>query len=190
MITEQNSINWKKIFCFKNIALNLVGVVLITLALKGFMIPNKFLDGGIIGISILVHEITKWPFGVLVLVLNIPFLFIGKRMLGKTFAFQSLLTFVLIAVSMTFLDVDPVTSDPLLIALFGGCLIGVGMGLCIRSGSTADGVEILSVGDAERMKDRKVVVEAIDASAWEALQKSDLPVVKKKTVKKTVKKRK
>ena len=145
MITEQNSINWKKIFCFKNIALNLVGVVLITLALKGFMIPNKFLDGGIIGISILVHEITKWPFGVLVLVLNIPFLFIGNRMLGKTFAFQSLLTFVLIAVSMTFLDVDPVTSDPLLIALFGGCLIGVGMGLCIRSGSTADGVEILAL---------------------------------------------
>ena len=109
------------------------------------MIPNKFLEGGIIGISILVHEITKWPFGVLVLVLNIPFLFIGKRMLGKTFAFQSLLTFVLIAVSMTFLDVDPVTSDPLLIALFGGCLIGVGMGLCIRSGSTADGVEILAL---------------------------------------------
>ena len=145
MITEQNSINLKKIFCFKIIALNLVGVVLITLALKGFMIPNKFLDGGIIGISILVHEITKWPFGVLVLVLNIPFLFIGKRMLGKTFAFQSLLTFVLIAVSMTFLDVDPVTSDPLLIALFGGCLIGVGMGLCIRSGSTADGVEILAL---------------------------------------------
>ena len=145
MITEQNSINWKKIFCFKNIALNLVGVVLITLALKGFMIPNKFLDGGIIGISILVHEITKWPFGILVLVLNIPFLFIGNRMLGKTFAFQSLLTFVLIAVSMTFLDVDPVTSDPLLIALFGGCLIGVGMGLCIRSGSTADGVEILAL---------------------------------------------
>ena len=145
MITEQNSINWKKIFCFKNIVLNLIGVILITLALKGFMIPNKFLDGGIIGISILVHEITKWPFGILVLVLNIPFLFIGKRMLGKTFAFQSLLTFVLIAVSMTFLDVDPVTSDPLLIALFGGCLIGVGMGLCIRSGSTADGVEILAL---------------------------------------------
>ena len=66
-------------------------------------------------------------------------------MLGKTFAFQSLLTFVLIAVSMTFLDVEPVTSDPLLIALFGGCLIGVGMGLCIRSGSTADGVEILAL---------------------------------------------
>ncbi len=145
MITEQNSINWKKIFCFKNIVLNLIGVILITLALKGFMIPNKFLDGGIIGISILIHEITKWPFGILVLVLNIPFLFIGNRMLGKTFAFQSLLTFVLIAVSMTFLDVEAVTSDPLLIALFGGCLIGIGMGLCIRSGSTADGIEILAL---------------------------------------------
>ncbi len=145
MITEQNSIDWEKIFCFKNIILNLVGVALITLALKGFMIPNKFLDGGIIGISILVHEITKLPFGVLVLVFNIPFLFIGNRMLGKTFALQSLFTFVLIAISMTFLDVDAVTSDPLLIALFGGCLIGVGMGLCIRSGSTADGVEILAL---------------------------------------------
>lgn len=145
MITDHNSINWKKIFYFKNIILNLVGVALITLALKGFMIPNKFLDGGIIGIAILVHEITKWPFGILVLVFNIPFLFIGKQMLGKTFAIQSFLTFLLIALSMTFFNVAPVTSDPLLIALFGGCLIGVGMGLCIRSGSTADGVEIIAL---------------------------------------------
>lgn len=145
MIIDHHTINWKIIFYYKNIILNLVGVALITLALKGFMIPNKFLDGGIIGISILIHEITKWPFSLLVLVLNIPFLFIGKHMLGKTFALQSLFTLLLIAFSMSFIDVAPVTSDPLLIALFGGCLIGVGMGLCIRSGSTADGVEILAL---------------------------------------------
>ena len=145
MNIDHQTIDWKEIFHPKNIILNLVGVVFITLALKGFMIPNKFLDGGIIGISILIHEITPLPFGFLVLVLNLPFLFLGKRLLGKTFAIQSLITFLLLAASMTFIHIDAVTTDRLLIALFGGCLIGIGMGLCIRSGSTADGVEILAL---------------------------------------------
>jgi len=139
------SVNWKEIFHLKNITLNLVGVAFITLALKGFMIPNKFLDGGVTGVSILLHEISHIPFGILVLVLNIPFLYIGKKILGNTFAIQSLFTFILIAASMTFIQVAAVTSDRLLIALFGGCLVGVGMGLCIRSGSVADGIEILAL---------------------------------------------
>jgi uncharacterized membrane-anchored protein YitT (DUF2179 family) len=145
MNIDQQTIDWKEIFHPKNVILNLVGVAFITLALKGFMLPNKFLDGGIIGISILMHEITDLPFGFLVLSLNLPFLFLGKRLLGKTFAIQSLMTFLLIAASMTFVHIDAVTTDRLLIALFGGCLIGIGMGLCIRSGSTADGVEILAL---------------------------------------------
>lgn len=145
MNIAHQSIDWKEILHPKNILLNLVGVAFITLALKGFMIPNKFLDGGIIGISILVHEITHLPFGILVLSFNLPFLYLGKMLLGKTFAIQSLMTFLLIAASMTFVHIDAVTTDRLLIALFGGCLIGIGMGLCIRSGSTADGVEILAL---------------------------------------------
>jgi uncharacterized membrane-anchored protein YitT (DUF2179 family) len=145
MDNDPNCINWKELFLPRNIVLNLIGVAFITLALKGFMIPNKFLDGGVIGISILLHEITQLPFGILILVLNIPFLFLGKHLLGKTFALQSLLTSVLIALSMTFVHIEAVTSDRLLIALFGGCLIGIGMGFCIRSGSAADGVEILAV---------------------------------------------
>ncbi|WP_395045328.1 YitT family protein [Flavobacterium sp.] len=145
MDSNYHTINWKEIFLPKNIILNLTGVAFITLALKGFMIPNKFLDGGIIGISILVHEISKIPFSLLVLFLNLPFLFLGKHLLGKTFAIQSLFTFLLLALSMTFVEIDAVTSDKLLIALFGGCLIGIGMGLCIRSGSVADGVEILAL---------------------------------------------
>jgi uncharacterized membrane-anchored protein YitT (DUF2179 family) len=145
MNNEHQLIDWKEIFHPKNIVLNLVGVAFITLALKGFMIPNKFLDGGIIGISILIHEITQLPFGILVLGLNLPFLFLGKRLLGNTFAMQSLITFLLIAAAMTFIHINAVTTDRLLTALFGGCLIGIGMGLCIRSGSTADGVEILAL---------------------------------------------
>lgn len=142
---HQNTIDWKEIFHPKNILLNWIGVSFIVLALKGFMIPNKFLDGGIIGISILLHEITHWPFSLFILVLNIPFLFLGHRLLGITFAIQSLGTFLLIAIGMTFFHFDAITSDPLLIALFGGCLIGVGMGLCIRSGAAADGIEILAL---------------------------------------------
>ena len=138
-------IRWSEILHPRNLLYNLAGVGLITLALKGFMIPNRFLDGGIIGISILIHELTHWPFGILVLVLNLPFLWLGKRLLGMTFMVQSLLTFVLLALSMTIFHIDAVTSDRLLIALFGGCLIGAGMGLCIRSGSVADGAEILAV---------------------------------------------
>jgi uncharacterized membrane-anchored protein YitT (DUF2179 family) len=142
---KEEPIDWKEIFEIKNILLNVLGVGLITLALKGFMIPNKFLDGGVIGASILIHEITHLPFGLLVLVLNIPFLFIAKSVLGKTFALQCLLTFLFIAVCMTVIDIQPVTSDKLLIALFGGCLIGMGMGFVIRSGAAADGIEILAL---------------------------------------------
>ena len=145
MSANKNSIEWKEVFNLKNFILNLLGVTFIILALKGFMIPNKFLDGGIIGISILIYKITNISFVLLLLVLNLPFLFLGRRLLGNTFAIQTLLTFVLIALGMTFITINAVTTDPLLIALFGGCLIGIGMGLCIRGGSVADGFEILAV---------------------------------------------
>jgi uncharacterized membrane-anchored protein YitT (DUF2179 family) len=145
MALHKNTIDWKEIFHPRNLLLNLIGVAFITLALKGFMIPNKFLDGGVIGISILIHELVPVPFALLVFVLNIPFLFLGKRLLGSTFAMQYLLTLSLMSISMATFHFDAVTSDKLLIALFGGCLIGIGMGLCIRSGSVADGFEILAV---------------------------------------------
>jgi uncharacterized membrane-anchored protein YitT (DUF2179 family) len=145
MSKPESAIHWKEIFNPRNILFNLAGVALITLALKGFMIPNKFLDGGITGISILVHEITHWPFGILIFVFNIPFLFLGKKILGNTFAVQSTITLLLLSLSMTFINIEAVTSDRLLIALFGGCLIGIGMGLCVRGGTAADGAEILAV---------------------------------------------
>jgi uncharacterized membrane-anchored protein YitT (DUF2179 family) len=119
-----------------------VGVAFITLALKGFMIPNKFLDGGIIGISILMHEITHLPFGILVLSLNLPFLFLGKDC-WENICHPKFDHIFIDSSRNDFVQIDAVTTDNLLIALFGGCLIGIGMGLCIRSGSTADGVEIL-----------------------------------------------
>lgn len=140
-----SKINWKEIYNPKHLAFNLFGVLLITFALKGFMIPNKFLDGGITGISILLHEITHLPISIIILVLNIPFLFLGKKLLGTTFAVQSALTLVMLTISLSVVNIEAVTEDKLLIALFGGCVIGAGMGLCVRGGSAADGVEILAV---------------------------------------------
>jgi uncharacterized membrane-anchored protein YitT (DUF2179 family) len=151
MKKQHDSIEWKEIYKVKNIIYNLIGVAFIILALKGFMIPNKFLDGGVIGISILIHELFHIPFALLILLLNIPFLFLGQRLLGPTFALQSLITLILLSIGMAITDFEAVTSDPLLIALFGGCLIGVGMGLCIRSGSVADGIEILAVLTTKRI---------------------------------------
>ncbi|MES2812770.1 MAG: YitT family protein [Bacteroidota bacterium] len=145
MSPEHNSINWKEILRPKNIILNLLGVIFITLALKGFMLPNKFLDGGVIGLSMLLNEVTHVPFAALVLIFNMLFLFLGKQLLGKTFAIQSFITFGLISLFTYLININIVTSDPILIALFGGCLIGIGMGLCVRSGSIADGVEILAL---------------------------------------------
>ncbi|SEA98810.1 Uncharacterized membrane-anchored protein YitT, contains DUF161 and DUF2179 domains [Flavobacterium gillisiae] len=145
MKDEHPPIDWKDLLNPKNILLNLIGVSFMTLALKGFMIPNKFLDGGVTGISILLHEITHISFAWLVIIINLPFLFLGKKLLGNTFALHSLLTVLLLALGVTFVHFEAVTSDPLLIALFGGCLIGIGMGFCIRGGSAADGFEILAV---------------------------------------------
>lgn len=138
-------IDWKEILLPKNIIYNFIGVLFMTLALKGFMIPNKFLDGGVTGISILLHEVTHISFAWLVIIINLPFLFLSKRLLGNTFALHSLITVLMLAIGVTFVHFEAITSDPLLIALFGGCLIGIGMGFCIRGGTSADGFEVLAV---------------------------------------------
>jgi uncharacterized membrane-anchored protein YitT (DUF2179 family) len=101
-----------------------VGVAFITLALKGFMIPNKFLDGGIIGISILMHEITHLPFGIFVFSLNLPFLFFGKDC-WENICHPKFDHFFIDSSRNDFVQIDAVTTDNLLIALFGGCLIGI-----------------------------------------------------------------
>jgi uncharacterized membrane-anchored protein YitT (DUF2179 family) len=145
MKNTPSHIIWKDIFNPVHLLYNVAAVAFVCFALKGFMIPNKFLDGGVTGISILIHEVTHISFGILILTLNIPFLFFGYRLFGATFTLQTAITLVLVAVGVTFIEVPAVTADPILIALFGGCLIGIGMGLAIRGGSTVDGAEILAV---------------------------------------------
>ena len=146
MSLEKNeSVDWSTVFNPKNILLTILGVLLAVFALQGFMVPNHFLDGGVTGISIFIHEIFHIPLNLLILLINIPFIFFGYKKIGKTFTVQTILAVILLAVGLSF-DIFPsVTNNKLLIAIFGGFLIGAGMGLCIRGGGVIDGIEILAV---------------------------------------------
>ena len=140
----RESIDWKVIFAWHNILYLLFGVGFAIFALKGFMVPNHFLDGGVTGISILLHEVTHINLNILLIVINLPFIYIGYKKIGKTFAVQACIAIFLLAIGLM-IPITPVTSDKLLIALFGGFFIGLGMGLIIRGGGVIDGAEIIAV---------------------------------------------
>ena len=138
------SVNWKSIFSLSSILYTLLGVFSALVALKGFMIPNHFLDGGITGISILLEETFQIPFSVSLILFNLPFLYMGYKKIGKTFSVNAFLAVVLLAVLMTFINFPQVTDDKVLIAVFGGFFIGLGIGLVIRGGGVIDGLEIIA----------------------------------------------
>lgn len=142
---KTDRVNWKNVWNLKNLLFILAGAGLAVLAMKGFMIPNRFLDGGITGISILLHEMFHFNISILVIVLNLGFIYLGYRKIGKTFAVQTTIAVLVLAAGLLFIDIDPITSDKLLIAIFGGILIGTGVGLVIRGGGVIDGAEVIAV---------------------------------------------
>jgi uncharacterized membrane-anchored protein YitT (DUF2179 family) len=138
------SIDWESIFSFSSIAYTLLGVLCAVVALKGFMMPNHFLDGGITGISILAYEFTHINIGLFLIVFNLPFVYLSYKKLGATFAARAMIAIVLLAVVMATVKIPVVTNDKILIAVFGGFLIGLGIGLVIRGGGMIDGLEIIA----------------------------------------------
>lgn len=142
---KSDSVNWKKVWSIKNILHILLGTGLAMLAMKGFMIPNKFLDGGMTGIAILLHEIFHINISILVIALNMLFIYLGYRKIGKTFAVQTTIAVLLLSVGLLLININPITTDKLLIAIFGGLLMGTGVGLVIRGGGVIDGAEVIAV---------------------------------------------
>lgn len=135
----------KKIL-FWRIALITLGAVLMAVALELFLVPNNILDGGITGISIILAHLTGWQLGFFIFILNIPFIYLGYKQIGKTFAFTTFYgIFVLSIVSILLHDVIVVTDDLLLDTVFGGIVLGIGVGIVIRYGGSLDGTEILSI---------------------------------------------
>lgn len=147
---KNEAVEWEKVLNLKNFLHISVGIALAVLAMKGFMIPNRFLDGGITGISILLFEIFHINISVLVVILNALFVYLGYRRIGKTFAVQTAIAVTLLAMGLLFINIKPITSDKLLIAIFGGLLMGTGVGLVIRGGGVIDGAEVIAVFTGRR----------------------------------------
>ena len=142
---QSDTINWNQVLDLKNMLQILIGSCLAVFAMKGFMIPNKFMDGGVTGISLLLHEISNINISVFILVFNLPFIYLGYKKIGRTFAVQTTIAIILLAAGLLFIEIQPVTTDKLLIAIFGGILIGTGVGLVIRCGGVIDGAEVIAV---------------------------------------------
>ncbi|MHB8276472.1 MAG: YitT family protein [Candidatus Humimicrobiaceae bacterium] len=130
----------------KKYLLLFIGAVLASVGLEIFLVPNNIIDGGIIGISIMLSYITKFYLGAFIFLLNIPFLVIGYKQIGKTFVISTLFSVSVLAVGVSVLHPIPgLTNDALLAAVFGGILLGVGVGLIIRYGGSLDGTEIVAI---------------------------------------------
>lgn len=122
-----------------------LGILSAGLGLKGFLMSSHFIDGGVTGISMLLANVLGWPLSILLLVINIPFVALGYRLIGRAFAIKSTLAIAGLALCLTFIKYPDVTPDKLLTAVFGGFFIGAGIGLAIRGGAVLDGTEIAAL---------------------------------------------
>lgn len=123
-----------------------LGALMVAVGLETFLVPNHIIDGGVTGISIMLYAVTGWPIGLFLFVLNLPFVILGYKQIGKTFALTTLFGIIVMSVATNFLvPVEEVTHDPLLASVFGGIILGIGIGLVIRYGGSLDGTEIVAI---------------------------------------------
>lgn len=123
-----------------------VGAVMMAAALEIFLVPNQIIDGGITGISIVLSAVTPVKLGIYLFLINLPFLFIGYKQIGKTFAFSTLYGIVVLSVATSYMHhFEPFTNEKILAVLFGGLVLGLGVGLVIRYGGALDGTEIVAI---------------------------------------------
>lgn len=124
----------------------LIGAILMAIGIEVFLVPNSIMDGGIVGISIILYNLTGIKIGFFIFLLNIPFFYLGYKQIGKTFAISTLFGISILSISTYYLHhVAAFTQDILLATVFGGIVLGAGVGLVIRYGGALDGSEILAI---------------------------------------------
>jgi uncharacterized membrane-anchored protein YitT (DUF2179 family) len=128
-----------------NTALIVLGILSAGMGLKGFLLSSRFIDGGVTGISMLLSDVLGVPLAILIFVINIPFIALGYRQIGRAFALKSALAIAGLSLCLTFVPYPDVTPDKLLTAVFGGIFIGAGIGLAMRGGAVLDGTEIAAL---------------------------------------------
>lgn len=137
----------------KKIIFWLLGAFIVAVALEMFLLPNKIIDGGVIGISMMVSYVTEWNLGLLIFCINIPFILIALRSLGKKFIVNTFIATALLSCATNIaIKLQPATNDLLLATVFGGILLGLGVGLILRNTASLDGTEMLSIVLSKRLK--------------------------------------
>ncbi len=129
----------------KDFLLITLGIFSASFGLKGFLLTNEFIDGGATGISLLISALTKLPLSLLIICINIPFIILANKILGKTFAIKTALAISGLSICLALVNFPDVTKDNLLVAVFGGFFLGAGIGLTIRGGAVIDGTEVLAI---------------------------------------------
>lgn len=129
----------------KDLLMITAGIFSASFGLKGFLLTNHFIDGGVTGISLLVSAITSIPLYAFIICLNIPFIIMGIKTMSPQFAFKTALAISGLALCVAMVQFPDVTQDNLLVAIFGGFFLGAGIGLTIRGGAVIDGTEVLAI---------------------------------------------
>lgn len=123
-----------------------LGAFLAAFSIEVFFLPNQIIDGGIVGISMILHVITKWPLAIFTFLFNIIFLVFGYNQIGRNFAITSIFSITIFSFFLSVLSFMPiVTDDVVLASVFGGIVLGLGVGLILRYGGYVDGTEVVAM---------------------------------------------
>jgi uncharacterized membrane-anchored protein YitT (DUF2179 family) len=122
-----------------------LGILSAGFGLRGFLLPNNFLDGGATGISLLISQLTGFNLSLLLLIVNLPFVILGYTVVGKRFAIKTALAIAGLATCVAFVPYPEITNDKVLVAVFGGFFLGAGIGLAVRGSAVIDGTEVLAI---------------------------------------------
>lgn len=139
---QQRRTRWNNV---RSVLFMSLGILSAGFGLEGFLIPNGLIDGGVTGISLLTNQQTGVSLSILIVIINVPFILLGWRQIGKTFSIKSIICIGVLAIVIVLLPYPVITNDKVLIAVFGGFFLGAGIGLTIRGGAVIDGTEILAI---------------------------------------------
>jgi uncharacterized membrane-anchored protein YitT (DUF2179 family) len=134
-----------RLFVLQDFIYIVLGILSCGFAMKGFLVPNQFIDGGVTGVSLLLHELFHFNLGISIVLLNIPFIIMGAFQVNKKFAWKTLATVVGLAICLHFFQYPVITHDKPLASIFGGFFLGLGIGLGMRAGCAIDGMEVLAL---------------------------------------------
>jgi uncharacterized membrane-anchored protein YitT (DUF2179 family) len=131
--------------------LTVLGILFAGFALKGFLIPNQFFDGGVSGISLLIHELYHVNIASTILIANLPFIILGAYQVNRKFALKTVASILGLSLCLQFFPYPEITNDKLLVSIFGGVFMGIGVGLAMRGGCALDGIEVLALFTGKRI---------------------------------------